>query len=57
MEWISALDYFPPDGLEVLICTSARNIDKGYRLDGRWVHRGRADVTHWMTLPELPKGS
>ena len=33
------------------------NVDKGYFAAdlGRFVHRGIAEVSHWMPLPELPK--
>ena len=32
-----------------------RNIDKGYYILDRWIHRGRAEVTHWTPLPKFPK--
>ena len=59
-KWTAA-DNPPLDDAEVFICTRSkngnRNIDKGYYLaeDGRWVHRGTAEVTHWMPLPSLPE--
>ena len=49
----------PENTEEVLVCTlsknGSRNIDKGYRSFDRIIHRGRAEVTHWMPLPEIPK--
>ena len=32
-----------------------RNIDRGYMAIDRFIHRGCAEVTHWMSLPHLPK--
>ena len=59
-EWISVDDRLPVDQEEVLVCTRSkngiRNIDKGYMAIDRFIHRGRAEVTHWMPLPPLPKG-
>lgn len=63
--WISVNLGIPSDGREVLIVTRSKNgnwnIDKGYYMPaeipggGRWVHRGVAEVTHWMDLPALPE--
>ena len=59
-EWISVEDRLPEDQEEVLVCTrlknGIRNIDKGYMAIDRFIHRGRAEVTHWMPLPPPPKG-
>ena len=59
-EWISVEDRLPEDQEEVLVCTRSkngiRNIDKGYMAIDRFIHRGRAEVTHWMPLPKPPKG-
>ena len=58
-QWISVSDRLPELGKEVLICTKAkngsRNIDKGYWYHLGFVHRGKAEVTHWMPMPEPPK--
>lgn len=59
-DWISVKDRLPEEGQEVLVSTKSkngqRNVDKGYILPGknRFVHRGTAEVTHWMPLPEPP---
>ena len=59
-EWISVKDRLPEDQEEGLVCTRSkngvRNIDKGYMAIDRFIHRGRAEVTHWMPLPQPPKG-
>lgn len=42
-------------GYKVLVLTRSkngvRNVDKGYCAIDRFIHRGRAEVTHWMPLP------
>lgn len=59
-EWIPVKDRLPEDQEEVLVCTRSkngvRNIDKGYMAIDRFIHRGCAEVTHWMPLPQHPKG-
>jgi hypothetical protein len=59
MEWISVRDRLPEDQVEVLVATRSkngvRNIDKGYLAIDHFIHRGHAEVTHWMPLPEPPK--
>ena len=59
MNWISVRDRLPEDQVEVLVATRSkngvRNIDKGYLAIDHFIHRGRAEVTHWMPLPEFPK--
>ena len=58
-EWISLKDRLPEDQEEVLVCTRSkngiRNIDMGYMAFDRFIHRGYAEVTHWMPLPHPPK--
>ena len=57
-QWISVKDGLPETEEEVLVLTVSKtgnvNVDKGYLLNGRFVHRGSAVVTHWMPLPDLP---
>lgn len=52
MNWISVRDRLPEDQVEVLVATRSkngvRNIDKGYLAIDHFIHRGRAEVTHWM---------
>lgn len=60
-QWISVEDRLPSAEVDVLVLTRSKsssvNVDKGYFATdlGRFVHRGRAEVSHWMPLPELPK--
>ena len=58
MNWISVRDRLPEDQVEVLVATRSkngvRNIDQGYLAIDHFLHRGRAEVTHWMPLPEPP---
>lgn len=59
MDWISVRDRLPEDQVEVLVATRSkngvRNIDKGYLAIDHFIHRGRAEVTHWLPMPEPPK--
>ena len=58
--WIPVAEKIPPDQKEVLVLTRSkngvRNVDKGYWAIDHFIHRGRAEVTHWMPLPEAPEG-
>ena len=60
-EWIPDTLELPPDDREIFVLTrsknGSRNVDKGYwSIDQqRFVHRGTAEVTHWMPIPESPK--
>lgn len=57
--WIPVTEKIPPDQEEVLVLTRSkngvRNVDKGYWAIDHFIHRGRAEVTHWRPLPEAPK--
>ena len=57
--WIPVTEKIPPDQEEVLVLTRSkngvRNVDKGYWAIDHFIHRGRAQVTHWMPLPEAAK--
>lgn len=57
--WISAEDAQPEVNKYVLVATKskngARNVDKGYWTGERWAHRGTAQVTHWVEIPEVPE--
>lgn len=57
--WIPVTEKIPPDQEEVLVLTRSkngvRNVDKGYWAIDQFIHRGRAQVTHWMPLPGWPE--
>lgn len=57
--WIPVTEEIPTDQEEVLVLTRSkngvRNVDKGYWAIDHFIHRGRAEVTHWMPLPGWPE--
>ena len=57
--WIPVTEKIPPDQEELLVLTRSkngvRNVDKGYWAIDQFIHRGRAQVTHWMPLPGWPE--
>ena len=61
-EWISVKDGLPKNGKEgVLIALQWGEVDIGWCEDGRWDSEfvneyEDGEVTHWMPLPEPPKG-
>ena len=61
-EWISVKDRLPESGKEgVLIALRWGAVDIGWCEDGRWSSEfineyEEGEVTHWMPLPNPPKG-
>ena len=61
-EWISVDDRLPESGKEgVLIALRWGEVDIGWCEDGRWSSEfineyEEGEVTHWMPIPQLPKG-
>ena len=61
-EWISVKDGLPKNGKEgVLIALRWGEVDIGWCEDGRWDSEfvneyEDGEVTHWMPLPQPPKG-
>ena len=61
-EWISVKDRLPKNGKEgVLIALRWGEVDIGWCEDGRWDSEfvneyEDGEVTHWMPLPQPPKG-
>lgn len=60
IDWISVDDRLPPENCRVLVYSPTDGINLGHRLDevGRfYVTKPYPDhPTHWMQLPEPPKG-
>lgn len=61
-KWISVTERLPESGKEsVLIALRWGEVDIGWCEDGRWRSEfvneyEDGEVTHWMPLPNLPKG-
>ena len=61
-EWISVKDGLPKNGKEgVLIALRWGEVDIGWCEDGRWDSEfvneyEDGEVTHWMPIPQPPKG-
>lgn len=61
-KWISATEMLPESGKEgVLIALLWGGVDIGWCEDGRWYSEfvneyEDGEVTHWMPLPQPPKG-
>ena len=61
-EWISVDDRLPESGKEgVLIALRWGEVDIGWCEDGRWSSEfineyEEGEVTHWMPIPQPPKG-
>lgn len=62
-EWISVEEALPDDSVEVILCTRSGIVVTGYydKYRKNWVqyYAGGAlcvVVTHWMPMPEPPKG-
>lgn len=57
-EWIPATERLPEENTYVLMCASTGSIMKG-SYDHQWNHWNcfrTITITHWMPLPEPPKG-
>lgn len=58
-EWISVKDRLPERMQPVIVCREDKKVEQGYKDVGDWwkVYGTRTKrVTHWMPLPEPPKG-
>ena len=58
-EWISVKDRLPDDDEVVIICTDKNFVYAGELIGDTWFldnDSWTATVTHWMPLPEPPKG-
>ena len=58
-EWISVKDRLPEEEARVLVYLDSNRsytkTDTDRLINSKWVRWGR-DVTHWMPLPDPPKG-
>ena len=59
MEWISVKDQMPEQFRPVIVYRDGNKVEQGY-WDGTGYWKGYATwtkhVTHWMPMPEPPKG-
>jgi hypothetical protein len=59
-KWIPVSERLPEEFQRVLICGAYKFLAVGRVMNGRWVISWNNDeaksVTHWMPLPEPPKG-
>ena len=58
-EWISVKNRLPEDGETVTICTEKGFVYAGELIGDTWFldnDSWTANVTHWMPLPQPPKG-
>ena len=58
-EWVSVDDRLPEDGDVVIICTNKNFVYAGELIGDTWFldnDSWTATVTHWMPLPQPPKG-
>ena len=58
-EWVSVDDRLPDDDEVVIICTDKNFVYAGELIGDTWFldnDSWTATVTHWMPLPEPPKG-
>ena len=58
-KWISVKDGLPERMQPVIVCREDKKVEQGYRDVNDWwkVYGTRTKrVTHWMPLPEPPKG-
>ncbi len=58
-EWISVDDRLPEEKQRVLVRCKTIGTTVGWRLWGTWMTDlgdGGSEVTHWMPMPQPPKG-
>ena len=58
-EWIPVTERLPKDDEVVIICTDKNFVYAGELIGDTWFldnDSWTATVTHWMPMPELPKG-
>jgi hypothetical protein len=60
-KWTPVTERLPKPGVEVLVCNEYGDywlsfMNEGYGEPPYWFNTDGGDPTHWMPLPELPKG-
>ena len=55
-KWIPVTERLPEDGIQVLVCTKHGKLFPAHSKYGKWRVSGSVTITHWMPLPEPPKG-
>lgn len=55
-EWIPLSEKLPEDGVQVLACTKHGKAFSAHCERGKFRVSGSVTVTHWMPLPQPPKG-
>jgi hypothetical protein len=55
-EWIPVSERLPEDGVQVLACTKHGKAFSAHCERGKFRASGSVTVTHWMPLPQPPKG-
>ena len=54
--WIPVTERLPEDEVQVLACTKHGKPFPAHCKYGKWRVSGSVTITHWMPLPEPPKG-
>ena len=55
-KWIPVTERLPKDGVQVLSCTRHGKPFPAHCKGGKWRVSHSVTITHWMPMPEPPKG-
>lgn len=58
MKWISVKDQMPEESGQYIVCTKKKGVycTWFYTNEGSFGAKGATHITHWMPLPNPPKG-